>query len=166
MITAMRLMYAGAALAALGILAAAATVPALRAAVRQQYPDAGYGGLRAATTGALTVTIVGGLISVGVWLAVARRTRRGRPGVRVVSTVLFVIDSLGVLSTHSHGFLTPATWIDRRGRMGRRPDRHRVPVGPAVDRVLRRAAAGPETGDPAVAWHTAAPPPAMPHRRP
>ena len=44
MINAMRLMYAGAALAALGILAAAATVPALRAAVRQQYPDAGYGG--------------------------------------------------------------------------------------------------------------------------
>ena len=30
---------------------------------------------------------------------------------RVVSTVLFVIDSLAVLSTRSHGFLTPATWI-------------------------------------------------------
>ena len=44
MINAVRLMYAGAALAALGILAAVATVPALRAAVRQQYPDAGYGG--------------------------------------------------------------------------------------------------------------------------
>ncbi len=30
---------------------------------------------------------------------------------RVVSTVLFVLDSLAVLSTRSHGFLTPATWI-------------------------------------------------------
>ena len=111
MINAMRLMYAGAALAALGILAAVATVPALRTAVRQQQPGADYGGVSAATTGALTVTIIGGLISVGVWLALARRTRRGRPGVRVVSTVLFVIDSLTVLSTRSHGFLTPATWI-------------------------------------------------------
>ena len=86
-------------------------MPALRTAVRQQYPDAGYRGVSAATTGALTVTIVGGLISVGVWLALARRTRRGRPGVRVVSTVVFVIDSLTVLSTRSHGFLTPATWM-------------------------------------------------------
>ena len=111
MINAIRLMYAGAALAALGILAAVATVPALRAAVRQQYPQARYGGVSAAATGALTVTIVGGLISAGVWLALARRTRRGRPGVRVVSTVLFVLDSLAVLSTRSHGFLTPATWI-------------------------------------------------------
>ena len=111
MVNAMRLMYAGAALAALGVVAAAATAPALRAAVRQQYPAAGYGGLSAATTGALTVTIIGGLISAAVWLALARRTRRGRPGVRAVSTVLFVIDSLTVLSTRSHVFLTPATRI-------------------------------------------------------
>ena len=111
MINAMRLMYAGAVLAALGILAAVATVPALREAVRQQYPGAGYGGVSAATTGALTVTIAGGLVSVGLWLALARRTRRGRPGVRVLATVLFAIDSLTVLGTRSHGFLTPSTWI-------------------------------------------------------
>ena len=111
MINAIRLMYAGAALAALGIVAAAATAPALRTTVRQQYPAVGYGGLGAATAGALTATIVGGLISAGVWLALARRTRRGRPGVRAVSTVLFIIDSLAVLSTRSHVFLTPSTWI-------------------------------------------------------
>jgi hypothetical protein len=33
------------------------------------------------------------------------------PGVRILATILFVIDSLTVLSTHSHGLVTPSTWI-------------------------------------------------------
>jgi len=111
MVTAVRLMYAGSALAAFSILTAVATTPALRALIRQQYPAAGYGAQSAAATATLSVTIAGALISAGVWLVMARRTRRGRPGVRVLGTILFVIDSLTVLSTHSHGLLTPSTWI-------------------------------------------------------
>jgi Protein kinase domain len=111
MINAVRLMYVGAVLAAAAVLAAVATMPALKAAIRQKYPNAGYGALSAASTGTLAVTIAGGLISIGVWLAMARRTRQGRPGVRILSTVFFVIDSLTVLNTHSHGVLTPSTWI-------------------------------------------------------
>jgi predicted Ser/Thr protein kinase len=111
MINAVRLMYLGAALAAVSILTAVATMPRLRETLRERYPGAGPGALGAATTGTLTVTIIAGLISAGVWLAVARRTRRGRPGVRVLSTVFFALDSLTVANTHSHGLLTPATWI-------------------------------------------------------
>lgn len=111
MINAVRFMYAGSALAALSIIAAFATTPSLKAMIRQQYPAAGYGALSAVTTGTLTATIAGGLISVAVWLAMARRTRRGRPGVRVLSTVLFVVDSLTVLNIHSQGLVTPSTWI-------------------------------------------------------
>ncbi len=111
MINAVRLMYAGSALAALSIIAAFATTPSLKAMIRQQYPAAGYGALSAVTTGTLTATIAGGLISVAVWLAMARRTRRGRPGVRTLSTVLFVVDSLTVLNIHSQGLVTPSTWI-------------------------------------------------------
>jgi len=111
MINAVRLMYAGSALAAFSILTAVATAPALRAVIRQQYPAAGYGAQSAAATATLSATIAGALISAGVWLIMARRTRRGRPGVRVLSTILFVIDSLTVLSTHTHGLLTPSTWV-------------------------------------------------------
>jgi Protein kinase domain len=111
MINAVRLMYAGSALAALSIIAAFATTPSLKAMIRQQYPAAGYGALSAVTTGTLTATIAGGLISVAVWLAMARRTRRGRPGVRTLSTVLFVVDSLTVLNIHSQGLVTPSTWM-------------------------------------------------------
>jgi hypothetical protein len=111
MVSAVRLMYAGSALAAFSILTAVATTPALRTLIRQQYPAAGYGAQGAAAAATLSATIVGALISAGVWLVMARRTRRGRPGVRILSTILFVIDSLTVLSTHTHGLLTPSTWV-------------------------------------------------------
>jgi serine/threonine protein kinase len=111
MINAVRLMYAGSALALFSILTAVATTSTLSGLIRQQYPAAGYGALSAAATATLSVTIAGALISAGVWLVMARRTRRGRPGVRILSTILFVIDSLTVLSTHTHGLLTASTWI-------------------------------------------------------
>jgi hypothetical protein len=57
-------------------------------------------------TGTLTVTIVGALISIGVWLALARRTRRGRPGVRAISMIFFGLDCLTVAKTYAHGGLT------------------------------------------------------------
>jgi Protein kinase domain len=111
MINAVRLMYLGAALAAVSIVTTIATTPALKAAIRQQHPFLAPGPLGAVITGTLTVTVVGALISVGVWLAMARRTRRGRPGVRVMSTILFGIDCLTVARTFSHGLVTGPTLI-------------------------------------------------------
>jgi hypothetical protein len=111
MINAVKLMYAGAVLAAATILTTAATAPALKAAIRQQHPFLAPGPLGAVITGTLTATIAGALISIGVWLAMARRTRRGRPGVRIMSTIFFGIDCLTVARTFSHGLVTGPTWI-------------------------------------------------------
>ena len=111
MVNAVRMMYAGAVLAAASIVTTIATTPALRAAIRQQHPFLAPGPLGAVITGTLTATVAGALISVGVWLAMARRTRRGRPGVRVMSTILFGIDCLTVARTFSHGLVTGPTWI-------------------------------------------------------
>jgi predicted Ser/Thr protein kinase len=111
MVNAVRLMYLGAALAAVSIVTTIATTPALRAAIRQQHPFLAPGPLGAVITGTLTATVAGALISVGVWLAMARRTRRGRPGVRIMSTILFGIDCLTVARTFSHGLVTGPTWI-------------------------------------------------------
>jgi predicted Ser/Thr protein kinase len=111
MVNAVKLMYAGAVLAAATIVTTIATTPALRAAIRQQHPFLAPGPLGAVITGTLTATVAGALISVGVWLAVARRTRRGRPGVRIMSTILFGIDCLTVARTFPHGLVTGPTWI-------------------------------------------------------
>jgi hypothetical protein len=97
--------------AAASIVTAIATTPALKAAIRQQHPFLAPGPLGAVITGTLTATIAGALISIGVWLALARRTRRGRPGVRIMSTILFGIDCLTVARTFSHGLVTGPTWI-------------------------------------------------------
>ena len=111
MINAVKLMYVGAALAAASAVTTIATTPALEAAIRQQHPFLAPGALRAVITGTLTATIAGALISIGLWLAMARRTRRGRPGVRIMSTILFGIDCLTVARTSSHGLVTGPTWI-------------------------------------------------------
>jgi hypothetical protein len=111
MINAVKLMYVGAALAATSIVAALATTPALKAAIRQQHPFATQAELGAINAGTLAVTIVGALISIGLWLAVARRTRRGRPGVRVMSMIFFGLDCLTVAKTYAHGLLTGPTWV-------------------------------------------------------
>jgi Protein kinase domain len=111
MINAVKLMYVGAALAAASIVTTIATTPALKTAIRQQHPFLARGPLDAVITGTLTVTIAGALLSIGVWLAMARRTRRGRPGVRVMSAILFGIDCLTVARTFSHGVVTGPTWI-------------------------------------------------------
>jgi hypothetical protein len=111
MIKAVKLMYVGAALAGASIVTALATTPALKVAIGRQHPFATQGELGAIATGTLAVTIVGALISIGLWLAVARRTRRGRPGVRVMSMIFFGLDCLTVAKTYAHGLLTGPTWI-------------------------------------------------------
>ena len=111
MINAVKLMYVGAALAAVSIVTTIATTPALKAAIRKQHPLLTQGALGAVITGTLTITIVGALISIGVWLAMARRTRRGRPGVRVMSMIFFGLDCLTVAKTFAHGLVTGPVWI-------------------------------------------------------
>jgi hypothetical protein len=111
MVNAVKLMYVGAALAAASLVTTSATTPALKAAIRQQHPFLTQGALGAVITGTLTATIAGALISIVVWLAMARRTRRGRPGVRIMSMIFFGIDCLTVARTSSHGLVTGPTWI-------------------------------------------------------
>ena len=111
MVNAVKLMYAGAVLAVATIVTTIATTPALRAAIRQQHPFLAPGPLGAVITGTLTATVAGALISAGVWLVMACRMRRGRPGVRIMSTILFGIDCLTVARTFSHGLVTGPTWV-------------------------------------------------------
>jgi serine/threonine protein kinase len=97
MVTAVRLMYAGAAYTlvwAIGIIAVAAHV--------RDYPIYASGSDRGlAGTAAFTVLI--GIVEALLWLRVARGCRRGRRGSRIAGTVLFALYTLGVLSVVSSG---------------------------------------------------------------
>ena len=84
-VNAVRLMYAGSVLAAGSALGTFTSTPFL--------------------------AIPGGLLSVGAWLWVARRTQRGRRGTRVLSTIFFVLDTVGVLGSYADRFTTYLTLI-------------------------------------------------------
>ena len=92
MVTAVRLMYAGAAYAlvwAIGIIAVSASI------VKNHPYVTTSGDHRLA--GVVTLTVFLAAADIALWLGIARACRRGKSGARVAGTVLFAVHTLGVL---------------------------------------------------------------------
>jgi hypothetical protein len=92
MVTAIRLMYAGAAYAlvwAIGTIAVAASI------VRHHPIVSASGDHR--LTGAVTLAVLLCAAEIALWLGIARACRRGSSGARVAGTVLFALHTVGVL---------------------------------------------------------------------
>jgi Protein kinase domain len=105
MVTAVRLMYAGAAYAviwAIGIIAVSASIV-------KHYPYASVSGDHR-LAGAVTLAILLCAADIALWLGIARACRRGSSGARVAGTVLFAVHTVGVLgvATSSQAGLGPA----------------------------------------------------------
>jgi hypothetical protein len=105
MVTAVRLMYAGAAYAviwAIGVIAVSASI------VKNYPPASASGDHRLA--GAVTLAILLCAADIALWLGIARACRRGSGGARVAGTVLFAVHTVGVLgvATSSQAGLGPA----------------------------------------------------------
>jgi FtsH-binding integral membrane protein len=89
MVTAVRLMYAGAAYAlvwAIGTIAVAASIVKHHPVVNDHR-----------LAGAVTVAVLLCAAEIALWLGVARACRRGSSGARVAGTVLFALHTVGVL---------------------------------------------------------------------
>jgi hypothetical protein len=102
--TAVRLMYAGAAVSMLGTLVNLAIIGQLKAAFLAHHPLTAHplATVRVvqSVAGLLTVgVIISGAVSVSLWLWLASAARRGRGWVRTAGTVLFGIGTLGLLGT-------------------------------------------------------------------
>ena len=105
MVTAVRLMYAGAAYAviwAIGVIAVSASIV-------KHYPVVGASGDHR-LAGAVTLAILLCGADIALWLGIARACRRGSSGSRVAGTVLFAVHTVGVLgvATSSQAGLGPA----------------------------------------------------------
>ena len=113
-------MLAGAAASLGTAIAAAATKSTLRRALEQS-PAHPAGSALTTTVNAMTVMAVAlGVISIGLWLLVARGCRRGSKPARITGTVLFGLDTLGLLigpeGLHAPGaiatkILSGAVWL-------------------------------------------------------
>ena len=92
MVTAVRLMYAGAAYAlvwAIGVIVVSASIV-------KNHPVITAGGDHR-LAGAVTLAVFLSIVDIALWLGIARACRRGRNGARVTGTVLFAVHTFGVL---------------------------------------------------------------------
>jgi hypothetical protein len=87
-VTAVKLMYVGAALQVLGILLSFFTTDALRDQFREDDASLSTSELDSMVTGTLAVGTVLGLVFVGLWLWMAHTNGQGKSWARVVASVL------------------------------------------------------------------------------
>ena len=92
MLTAVKLMYAGAAVSAVYLIILLAIVIGDTKAVH-----ASWNGHRLATAPTITLGIVPGLVVIALWLWMARANGQGRNWARIVSTVLFGLATLQLI---------------------------------------------------------------------
>jgi hypothetical protein len=103
---AVRLMYAGAAVTAIGVLISVIAVAMGEKALRASHRHATLAQLHATQSFLITIAIVSGLLEIGAWLFMARANRSGLRWARIVATVLFALGTWNLVS-HFMGKATP-----------------------------------------------------------
>jgi hypothetical protein len=96
-VMAVRLMYAGAVVTAVGLVVGLATVGSLRTALHKSDPSLTPTQLHNLQTVVIVGSVVIGLISIGLWVWMALMNKAGKSWARIVATVLFVLDTLFLL---------------------------------------------------------------------
>ena len=98
MVTAIRLMYAGAAYSLVWVIG----IIAISASIVKNHPVYGSGDGQG-LSGADIFAVLFGILQAALWLGIARRCRRRRRGARTAGTVLFVVYTVGVFSALASG---------------------------------------------------------------
>jgi hypothetical protein len=96
---AVKLMYAGAALSAIGLILQLATISSLKAAIVKRYPNDTPSQVHSIQTAGIVAAVIGGLIGIGIWIWMARANNAGKSWARVTGTVFFGIDTLLILGS-------------------------------------------------------------------
>ena len=96
---AVKLMYVGAGLSAIGIILTLAFISTLKSAIVKKYPHYTTSQVHSAETAAIVVAIIGGLIAIALWIWMARANGAGKKWARIVASVLFAISTLELIAT-------------------------------------------------------------------
>ena len=94
--TAVKLMYAGAAVSTVTLIIALALIPAIKAALRTAHPSLTAAQVSDVNT-LITLAMVFGLAVIAVWLWMARANGQGRNWARILCTVLFGLATLELI---------------------------------------------------------------------
>lgn len=102
---AVRLMYAGAAATAVGMVISVLGVALGLATLRASHPTATPAQLHATQTLLITIAIISGLAETAIWLVMARANRSGLKWARTVASALFLLSSWNLVD-HLLGVIT------------------------------------------------------------
>jgi hypothetical protein len=97
---AVRLMYTGAALEVVAVIAAVLTRGSLRSTILKRHPFYTLAQVHTAEAARIAPLVVGALIAIGLWIWMAQANGRGLSWARTLSAVFFGISTLSlILST-------------------------------------------------------------------
>ncbi len=102
---AVRLMYAGAVLTAVGLVISVIAVAADASSLRASHPHATAAQLHATQNFLITIAVVSGIVEIGAWLFMARANRGGLKWARLAASVLFALSTWNFVS-HFFGTIT------------------------------------------------------------
>lgn len=97
--TAQKLMYAGAAIAVINIIAAFLLTDQLKEQILDSNPLLTDDELNVAIAFGLVFTVIAGLVGVGLWILMAWANGRGFGWARILATIFFGISVLGLIYT-------------------------------------------------------------------
>lgn len=97
-IRAVQLMYAGAAASLIGIIIALTTLSSIKSQIISKNPSLTATQVNNAEHVAIGVLIASGLIGAALWLWMAQSSKAGKNWARIVSTVLFAIETINVVA--------------------------------------------------------------------
>jgi hypothetical protein len=101
-----QLMYAGAVASLIGIAIDLTTTGSLRSQITKRSPNMTAAHVTDAVHFEIGLFIVSGLIGAAVWIWMAQTTKAGKGWARIVSTVLFAIDTIGAFVGLAGGALS------------------------------------------------------------
>src|SRR5580658_9601999 len=116
-LTAVKLMYAGAAVSTVSLIISLTDIGGSKAAIRKAKPSLDAAQVNQLNTFIITLAIVSGLVGIGLWLWMARANGQGKSWARIVSTVLFCLATLDLVGVFGEpktvlGLIFPVlTWL-------------------------------------------------------
>lgn len=96
---AVKLMYAGAAVSLIVIIVALVTIGSAKTAIHNAFPHYSAAQVRRAAVGLVVYEVVIQVVTIGLWLWMARANQAGKSWARIVSSVLFALNTLILLAS-------------------------------------------------------------------
>ena len=116
-LTAVKLMYAGAAVSFAGLVIGLATAGGLKSAVRKAQPTMTAAQVNNSAKFIVAAAVISGLIGAALWLWMASANRHGKPWARILSSVFFAVSTLNTVADFAQAgeplnrVLTALVWL-------------------------------------------------------